>query len=108
MGGPVAAMDRDLRHPQHRRRGGGGDLSGVVTLLPYDLPRVLACRLRVDADRQRNWPANRCARTEADGPESRPLSGHRLDFERPTQLVARGDPELGETPIKAKPDGALR
>src|SRR6267143_550668 len=107
-GGPVAAMDRDHRHPQHRRRRGGGDFSGVVSVLPYDLPRVLAGLVRVDADRQRNWPAIRCARSEADGPKSRRLSSHLLDFERPTQLVARGDAELGKQPIKVEADGAVR
>src|SRR6266849_483811 len=73
-GGPVAAMDRDYRHPQHRRRRSGGDFSSLVSILPDDLPRILARPLRVDADRERSWPAIRGARSEADGPKSRPLS----------------------------------
>src|SRR6266542_6303165 len=107
-GGPMAAMDRDHRHTQHRCRRGGGDFSVVGTVLPYYLPRVLACPLRVDADRQGNCSAIRCARSEADGPKSRRLSSHLLDFERPTQLVARGNAELGKQPIKVEADSAVR
>src|SRR5712691_11393938 len=107
-GGSVAAVDRDHGHPQHRRRRGGGDFPGLVSVLPDDLPRVLARPLRVDVDRQRNWPAIRCARSEADGPKSRRLSGHRLDFERPAQLVARSDAELRKQTVKVEADGAVR
>src|SRR5882672_996899 len=36
------------------------------------------------------------------------LGGQLLDVERTAQLIARGDSELGEQPIKVKTDGAVR
>jgi len=100
----VAPVDRDHRHPQHHRR------RVVVVIFPISSLFLLTIFLGfwlvlfgLMLIVRGNWPAIRCACSEADGTKSCRLSGHRLDFERLRNWLREVMPSLGNSRYRWKP-----